>query len=563
MKNQTPQKSEWILKSIVSAFLLAVMSTVSFAQPVVCNAHFNHYGTSNPGEVHFSAAQNPPGTTYAWDFGDGGTGSQHAPNHTYAQSGAYYVCLTVTDSSNGNVLCTSTHCDTIHVNIPVPVCNAHFNYNHGFNLAEIHFSPAQNPSGSTYAWDFGDGSTGSSHFPVHIYNASGAYYVCLTVTDSLNGNILCTDTYCDTVHVQAPPPPVCNAHFNFHPEMNPGNIDFSGASNPAGTTYAWDFGDGGSSSQHSPNHTYAQSGSYYVCLTVTDSSAGNILCTDTWCDTVDVIIPVPVCNAHFAHYSSNTNYTNVHFYGGSNPYGTTYAWDFGDGTVSNLHAPAHTYAAAGTYYVCLTVTDSSGGNILCTDTWCDSVVVAAPQPVCNAHFHANHSGGNNLNVHFSAPQNPPGTIAYAWDFGDGSTSTAFNPTHLYAQEGTYYVCLTVTDSSGGSGCTATWCDSVDVSNHPCGNGHDHLRTSSALTVGQPAGLVYPNPVTENSILHIENTVGSVTFRIVDNMGKLVMEKENLSNGDFEFTKNNLSQGIYFYRINDDGGNVLEGKLIVQ
>jgi PKD repeat protein len=562
MKNQiTRTKHAWVLKSMVFVFLLAVKS-VTFAQSVTCNAHFNHYSTSTPGQVHFSPAQNPPGTTYAWDFGDGGTSNQHSLSHTYAQTGTYYVCLTVTDSLNGNVICTNTHCDSIHVTIPVPVCNAHFNHYSTLTPGQVHFSGSQNPPGTTYAWDFGDAGTGNQQSTNHTYAQSGTYYVCLTVTDSANGNILCTDTWCDSVHLTIPVP-VCNAHFNHYSTLTPGQVHFSGSQNPPGTTYAWDFGDAGTGNQQSANHTYAQSGTYYVCLTVTDSANGNILCTDTWCDSVHVTIPVPVCNAHFGHSGSITNYANVHFYGAYNPFGTTYAWDFGDGAVSDLHSPTHTYALDGTYYVCLTVTDSSGGNILCMATWCDSIHVTAPQPVCNAHFHSNHQGSNNLNIHFNVMQNAPGTITYLWDFGDTSTSDLSNPTHVYAQSGTYYVCLTVTDSSGGNSCTATWCDSVFVGSHPCGGSHDHFRVSISDEDNQPTAGVYPNPVTEKAILHIANTTGSVTFKLIDNTGRLVMMKENLSNGDFEFAKNNLGTGIYFYQVNDDKGNELNGKLMIQ
>src|SRR5258708_5009799 len=146
MKNQTNQtKFMRALKPFVFLLLLAVIkTTTSFAQPVNCNAHFNHYLTPDPGEIHFSAANNPPGTTYAWDFGDGTTGNQHSLNHLFAQTGTYYVCLTVTDSAAGALACTSTWCDSIHITIPVPVCNAHFNYNHGEDPTEIHFSPSFN-----------------------------------------------------------------------------------------------------------------------------------------------------------------------------------------------------------------------------------------------------------------------------------------------------------------------------------------------------------------------------------------------------------------------------------
>src|SRR5438477_4779516 len=82
----------------------------------------------------------------------------------------------------------------------------------------------------------------------------------------------------------------------------------------------------------------------------------------------------PVCNAHFSHYSIN-NPDSVHFYPtGNNATGSHYYWTFGDGTTSTSQYPWHYYVSAGTYYVCLTVTDTTSAGF-CSDTWCDSVHV--------------------------------------------------------------------------------------------------------------------------------------------------------------------------------------------
>ena len=98
---------------------------------------------------------------------------------------------------------------------------------------------------------------------------------------------------------------------------------------------------------------------------------------------------------------------------------TSYAWDFGDGGSSTVAAPSHSYAAAGTYTVSLTVTGPGGSN---TQTRSNYVTATAAAPV--AQFTGSPTSGvAPLTVSFS--NTSTGSItSYAWDFGDGGSSTA-------------------------------------------------------------------------------------------------------------------------------------------
>ncbi len=124
---------------------------------------------------------------------------------------------------------------------------------------------------------------------------------------------------------------------------------------------------------------------------------------------------------------------------------TVWLWNFGDGTSSVEQNPAHSYRDAGTYSVTLTVTNSKG---TATTTQTDLVTVAVNPPLLNAKFTGTPTSGvAPLAVQFT-DASVGGVTAWAWDFGDGSTETVQNPTHVYAANGTYTVKLTVTSASG-------------------------------------------------------------------------------------------------------------------
>ncbi len=118
-----------------------------------------------------------------------------------------------------------------------------------------------------------------------------------------------------------------------------------------------------------------------------------------------------------------------------------WAWDFSDGESSTEQNPEHTFAAADTYYVTLTVSSTDG-----SDSKTDTVYVTDATPV--AAFSADTTSGENpLTVSFTDESS--GSInAWSWDFGDGSTSTEQNPVHEYTAVDTFDVKLTVTGPNG-------------------------------------------------------------------------------------------------------------------
>lgn len=123
----------------------------------------------------------------------------------------------------------------------------------------------------------------------------------------------------------------------------------------------------------------------------------------------------------------------------------SWSWDFGDGNTSTIQHPGHTYAAAGSYTVDLTVTDDDGVS----DNSSQSVNVSAANVAPTADFSA---AVTDLSVDFTdlSSDNDGTVVSWSWDFGDGNSTTTQNPSHTYASAGNYTVSLTVTDNDGAS-----------------------------------------------------------------------------------------------------------------
>lgn len=129
----------------------------------------------------------------------------------------------------------------------------------------------------------------------------------------------------------------------------------------------------------------------------------------------------------------------------------TYLWNFGDGTTSTSSSPSHTYARPGIYDVILTATAGDG-------SWGIAVDYVQVRALPNAMFlHVNVARTTSFQDVSSSPNSA--ILSRSWDFGDGGTSTAQNPTHTYAADhvGGINVTLTVTDEDGWIGTKTTSC----------------------------------------------------------------------------------------------------------
>ncbi len=239
-------------------------------------------------------------------------------------------------------------------------------------------------------------------------------------------------------HVPNTPP---LADFTFTAQDLVATFDGRASRDPAGEalTYAWDFGDGSTSTQAQTSHAFHNPGAYAVTLTVSDPHGATGAATKT----VTLTGNFPP-NAAFRY---TVDVLDVAFDGtlSSDADGSelTYIWDFGDSSTSTVAKPTHHYAAEGTYSVRLTVRDPQGG----LDTDAKDIAVTADNHVPAAGFTFTADG---LSVAFTNTASDPDgdVLGYAWDFGDGGTASSRDATHTYAQPGTYRVRLEATDPEG-------------------------------------------------------------------------------------------------------------------
>ena len=234
------------------------------------------------------------------------------------------------------------------------------------------------------------------------------------------------------------------------------SFDGTGSSAPAGrsiTSYTWSFGDGATATGATATHTYATPGTYSVVLTVRDSAGFSASSTQSVLASAPHQAPVADFTSTVSGLTTALDASASTASGGATV--AQYAWTFGDGQTSTLPAPSHTYAAAGSYVVTLTVTDSLGSaGAPVTQT----VVVSHADPV--AAFSTSVAGLSASVDGTASTASDSATLTYSWNWGDGTPAgTGPTATHTYAAAGVYSVVLTVTDSLGA---TATKSATVSV-----------------------------------------------------------------------------------------------------
>ena len=391
-----------------------------------------------PLTVTFQDASPPPATivNWAWDFGDGGTGTGKTTTHQYNSTGNFNVSAVFTD----NLGCEGKLSKPAVIQIVAPTVKITSAKAGG--CVPYNYTPTANVTSvdgiATYSWDFGDGTviTSANPSPPHTYTATGAYPVKLTVTTT--GGCTATDIATDGVKVGTPPAPnfsatpldVCSSDTVHFTDLTPIPVD----------EWLWDFGDGGSSKAQNPVYVYADSGTFSVKLTAYNNRCPNTSSMQT----IHVKPPIPnfiytlTCDALTVPFTDKSK---------TDPsYGPiSYSWDFGDGSPPSIaQSPTHIYTAYRTYTVTLTVSNGS-----CTKSFVDIIKLVkelanftAPSPVCK-----------NAGFNVSSTNDPNNIAQYAWSI-DGGPYDPGGPVHStgFTTNGVHSIGLAITDIHG---CTDT------------------------------------------------------------------------------------------------------------
>jgi gliding motility-associated-like protein len=381
------------------------------------------------------------GLTWKWDFGDNTPPSTIPnPSHEYKNFGEYTVLLIVTTGSG----CIDTFIKKDFIKIrktivtidgtPAGGCIP-YTYKPTANIKTL--DPV-----TGYAWDMGEpGATYTGPTPTHVYTKAGNYDIKLTITTESG----CTETVTVPNGVRTGIPPVVG--FSYTPPTSCAStpVTFNNSSTiitpGAVVEWLWKFGDGTTSKDQNPTHTFKDTGALVVTLIVSNNG-----CQDSAKQTVQVKPPV----ANFGYKANCANTLQIQFVDSSltNPiYGPiTYIWNMGDlanTTFLGAAPPTFTYLAVGTYNVTLTVTNGP-----CSYTITKPVIVIrepadftiSKTPVCKDEFFT-----------LSAIKSNPNNIKkYTWTIGTNPplTDTSRIVGTTLPVTGTYDVTLTIIDTNG-------------------------------------------------------------------------------------------------------------------
>ncbi len=405
-------------------------SQVTIPQHVDATFSASSAGGCIPLTVSFNAPFSPS-STYYWEFGDGSSSILASNTHTYTSADSFHVQLIVVDSNSCNIA------DTAYALI-VTVDSA---AKADFNFSRVFFGcdSVQVTVWSTYQgedselWDFGDGTQiPNADTAYHVYSTAGSFTITHYITDA---GMFCNPLDTDQIVISLQPLSISVTI----PDTGgclPFAAEFIGNSGLLSTDFVWHFGDGSSATGDAAVHIYSNTGTFDVTVVALDSNAcvgadsafAQIAVID---DSVHADFDLTIlndCDSNLVIDLVNTS-TNA----------LDYLWDFGDGTTSVQQNENHSYTVPATYTVTLIVQDTnrchpfdtvSKNVALLPNVFVDFTVAN----VCSG-TPAQFVNLSNVNANF------------VWNFGDGSTSTGYSPSHLYNLLGTHTVQLTIVDSS--------------------------------------------------------------------------------------------------------------------
>ncbi|MGA2940378.1 MAG: PKD domain-containing protein, partial [Syntrophobacteraceae bacterium] len=404
--------------------------TISPAQPPAVTVSASQTSGNIPLFVGFTTSSTGgPVTSWSWNFGDNGTSNLQNATHYYTNPGTYTATLTATGPGGS---CTKAVSITALPQQPMVFIYA--TPTSGTAPLIVQFLAGNSGGAATsWAWNFGDGSSCNTQNCNHTYTVPGTYSATITATGAGGSNSASLP-----ITISPAQPPAVTVSVSQTSGTAPLSVQFTGA-NTGGpvTSWAWAFGDGATSAAQNPSHTYTSVGTYTATVTATGPGGSNS-------QSIAISVTAPPKPPLFTISASQTSGTaplSVQFTG-ANTGGpvTSWAWTFGDGATSAAQNPGHTYTSVGTYTAAVTATGPGGSN---SQSIAISVTTPPKPPLVT--ISASHTTGTApLSVKFTGGNTGGQVTSWAWTFGDGATSATQNPSHTYTSVGTYTAAVTAT-----------------------------------------------------------------------------------------------------------------------
>lgn len=369
-------------------------------------------------------------------------------NTTVIQDSVYQLRLRVT-LRDGTNLITVANSIRIQNRVPTPIPTATtiprpiaaFTQDRVIGQAPlvVRFFNQSTGSVSSHSWSFGDGGSSPEVNPVHTFRNPGVYTVQLTVAGPGGSSNVSRQ-----INVQSAVPPVAGFTQDVTSGSSPLTVRFTDQSTGAVTTRAWNFGDGQTSAELNPAHTFTAVGTYNVILTV--SGPGGSSSVTRQITVQNPTIPAPIAALVASQTTGNAPLTVQFDASDSSGQIDSYNWDFGDGQLGTGRIVTHTFTAAGEYQVRLLVVGPGGQSAAQA-----AITAVRPPDAPVASFTANPTSGDiPLTVQFDAAGSTGPIDSYAWNFGDGQSGSGVSPSHTFTAPGTYTVELTVSGPGGTS-----------------------------------------------------------------------------------------------------------------
>jgi PKD repeat protein len=324
----------------------------------------------------------------------------------------------------------------------------------------VRFLDQSTGSPTAWKWDFGDNTTSTEQNPTHVYNRTGAYNVALTASND-QASDTCTQYRCVIVNAV----PAANFTANTTAGKTPLTVQFTDKSTSGADGYQWQFGDGATSTDKNPVHTYMTPGSYSVMLTVSEPDYGSVFVQKPGYITVGD----PSTIGFSANVTAGLSPLAVQFNESVNGSVQYSFWHFGDGSTSMESNPVHVYDTPGRYTVSLMTVGSNGTETKTIDDYINVTSPVTPTPTVTTTSTVTPTPTGALPVaNFTVTAGAPGSLAIqvidtsvnatsvSYDLGDGTTTAAYrNFQFTYWQAGTYTIEQTATNAVGSSHKTLT------------------------------------------------------------------------------------------------------------